>query len=291
MADDRLRAYCTWHNDTYPDIDPTQAQLSGRSVVITGASKGIGRATAVSFAKAGASPIAISARSDLTAVEADMRAAAKAANRPDPQVVRAAVDVTSEANVRDFAETVASAFGGQVDVLVNNAGFCEPWLPIVESDPATWWKTLDINVRGVYLCSRYILPLVLKSQLKTVLNVSSTAAPVVMADMSAYQASKVALCRMNEAMDVEHRKDGLVAISLHPGGVETELAKSVLPNHMYHLMQDTPELAGDFMVWLCWEKRDWLSGRFVNVNWDVKELESKKSSIEGTEKLTFQLVL
>lgn len=144
-----MRSFATEHGDTYPFIDPRQANLAGRSVVITGASRGIGRATAISFAQAGASKIGLAARSDLAEVKTEVLEAARQANRPEPVVVVvSSVDVTKEEDVKRFATTVQAEFGDSLDVLVNNAGILEPWVPLGESDPAVWWKTWEVNLKG-----------------------------------------------------------------------------------------------------------------------------------------------
>lgn len=120
------------HHDTYEYIQPAQFDLKGRAVLITGASKGVGRATAISYAKAGASQIAVAARSDLQDLEAEMGLAANDNGKTPPQVLRLKLDVVDEQSVADAAQTVETVFG-RLDILVNNAGYLENFVPITES--------------------------------------------------------------------------------------------------------------------------------------------------------------
>jgi NAD(P)-dependent dehydrogenase (short-subunit alcohol dehydrogenase family) len=126
----------TTHTDTYNFISPKNVDLSGRSVFITGASKGIGRATALSYAAAGCSKIAVGARSDLSSLVKEIKEAA--GQRQPPKVVSLKLDVTSEDSVKAATETIAKEFDGSLDVLINNAGYLEDWKPMVDSDPTEW---------------------------------------------------------------------------------------------------------------------------------------------------------
>ncbi|KAL8758820.1 MAG: hypothetical protein Q9184_003815 [Pyrenodesmia sp. 2 TL-2023] len=139
------RAFTTTvHHDTYPTISPTPTSCSGLHVFITGASKGIGRATAIAYARAGAAAISLGARSDLADVEREvLQAAAEAGRKEAPRVLRVKLDVRSresvEAAARETESWCADGDGsGGVDVLVNNAGVLEKWVPIGESDPGEW---------------------------------------------------------------------------------------------------------------------------------------------------------
>jgi NAD(P)-dependent dehydrogenase (short-subunit alcohol dehydrogenase family) len=175
--------------------------------------------------------------------------------------------------------------------LVNNAGYLEEWKPIAESDPAEWWKTWDVNVRGVYLVSRAFIPLLLAndSGLKTIVNVSSAGAHRTRPGASGYQNSKFAVLRFTEFLNAEYGEKGLLPIVIHPGGVMTELAKA-MPKDMHGVLTNTPELCGDFVPWLTEQRREWLAGRYVSVNWDVEELESKKKEIVDGDKLKMRMV-
>jgi NAD(P)-dependent dehydrogenase (short-subunit alcohol dehydrogenase family) len=273
-----VAGYVSARKDTYPFIDPAQADMTGKSVLITGASKGIGKATAISFATAGCSTILLAARSDLADVETAVKDAAKKANRPQPLVHTLKVDVASEDSVRVAAEAAADLLGGSLDVLINNAGYLEEWKPMAESKPSEWWRTWEVNIKGTYLAAHYFLPMLLKSQTKTIINVSSGGAHVLFSGASGYQTTKFALCRLTEFMDKEYYQQGLVAISIHPGGVKTDLALNMPPDRL-DLLTDTAELPADTMVWLSCERRDWLSGRFATVGWDMEQLEQKKQDI------------
>lgn len=285
-----VAGYVSAHKDTYHFIDPIKADLTGKSVLITGASKGIGKTTAISFATAGCSKILLAARSDLADIETAVKDAAKKANRPQPLVHTLKVDVTSEDSVRVAAETAADLLGGSLDVLINNAGYLEEWKPIAESRPSEWWRTWEVNIKGTYLATHYFLPMLLKSQIKTIINISSGGAHAIFPGASGYQTTKFALCRLTEFMDKEYRQQGLIAISVHPGAVKTELALNMPPDKI-HVLTDTAELAADTLVWLSRERRDWLSGRFATVNWDMEQLEKKKQDILQRNLLKFRVLI
>ncbi|KAI1448466.1 hypothetical protein ABKA04_000918 [Annulohypoxylon sp. FPYF3050] len=277
------------HQDTYEYISPKKLDLSGRSVFITGASKGVGKETALSFAAAGCSKIGIGARSDLSEVVAEIKEAARKAGRKDePQVVRVKIDVTSEASVEAAAKTISDEFGGKLDILINNAGYLPEWLQVGASRTDEWWTTYEVNVKGVYLCSRYFIPLLLKGDLKTNVLTTSAGAIAVMPSGSAYQSSKFTVCRLAEFIATEYQDQGLICFALHPGGIKTELAFH-MPKPMHAILVDEPQLPGNCVVWLTAEKRPWLNGRFVNSKWDMEELEAKKDDIVKQDLLKFRM--
>jgi NAD(P)-dependent dehydrogenase (short-subunit alcohol dehydrogenase family) len=223
-------------------------------------------------------------------VETAVKDAAKKANRSQPLVHSVKVDITSEDSVRAASETAADMLGGSLDILINNAGYLEEWKPIAESKPNEWWWTWEVNIKGTYLATHYFMPLLLKSPTKTIINISSGGAHVMFPGASGYQTTKFALCRLTEFIDKEYYQQGLIAISLHPGAIKTELAMN-MPTERQNVLTDTPELAADTLVWLCRERRDWLSGRFASVSWDMEELEQKKQEILQGNLLKFRVVI
>ncbi|KAJ3556406.1 hypothetical protein NPX13_g10143 [Xylaria arbuscula] len=155
-----VESFTQIHTDTYPYISPENADLSGKSVFVAGASKGIGRETALSYAKAGCTKIAIGARSDLTSLAEEI----KTVSNGTAHVVALKLDVTSQESVKAAASTITKEFGGVLDILICNAGRLEGWKALAESDPDEWWSTWEINIKGTYLLNRFFIPLLLKSR-------------------------------------------------------------------------------------------------------------------------------
>lgn len=260
-----------------------------RAVFVTGASRGIGLAIAIAFAEAGASVIAIGARTALHDVEVAILEAAAKAGHAAPQVLRLTLDVSDEQSVARAVTQTEHSFG-RLDILVNNAGRLEQWAPLAESDPTSWWATWEVNVKGPYLMTRAVLPLLLKGGEKTIVNINSIGAHLARAGASAYQTGKLAICRLTEFTSIEYSAQGVLAIALHPGAVDTELIRS-LPSKYHTNLVDKPELAADTIVWLTQEKKMWLNGRYVSANWDVEEIMARKDEIVEENKLKVRLVL
>lgn len=279
----------TTHHDTYDYIRPEQFDLKGRAVFITGASRGCGKAAAIAYARAGASYIALAARSGMEEVEKELQAAAKEAGRAAPNVLCLRVDVTSEKSVADAAQKVESAFS-RLDIIINNAGYLEKFVPIHETEADDWWKVWEVNIKGPYLITRALLPLMFKTEdsLLTVLNVSSNGAHALLGGASGYQSGKLALLRFGEFLASDYSDKGLISFGIHPGGVMTDLAKA-LPEAIHGFLTDQPQLSGDTMVWLTAQRREWLNGRFISCNWDMKEFLDKRSRIEEGDLLKVRM--
>jgi NAD(P)-dependent dehydrogenase (short-subunit alcohol dehydrogenase family) len=300
----------TVHNGTYPAVDPTRQDLSGKAVLITGASRGIGASIATSFAKAGASYIILGARSSLETTSNAIKKAALEAGRPEPQILQWKLDVTDPTSVSNAAAEVKRAVG-RLDVIVNNAGLIDMAM-IQESNPEKWWGVWEVNVKGPFLVAKYFLPLMLEREdsLKQVVTVSryahddaphtpshnpltansSVGAHLTLPSLSAYQPSKLAVLRFTQFIDAEYSSQGVTAITIHPGNILTEMATSGdIPEELRFVFTESVELPADTIVWLTAKKREWLGGRYVNVTWDMLELEEKREVIVGGDRLKVKL--
>jgi NAD(P)-dependent dehydrogenase (short-subunit alcohol dehydrogenase family) len=205
--------------------------LSGKYVFITGASKGLGRITALSFAKAGADGIAVGARSDFSNLKAEIQSAAGSAGKKAPKVLKIKLDVMDKESVAKAARETMKAFG-KLDILINNAGYLSEFVPIGEDDSDEWWMNWEVNIRGLYLVTKAFLTLMLKGGDKTIINLSSIGGHMISPGASGYQTTKFALMRFTEHLNVDHGKEGLLAYCIHPGGVMTELAGK-MPTRLY----------------------------------------------------------
>lgn len=266
---------------------------SGKSIFISGASRGIGQATAVAFAEAGAKGVYITARSEQALQETKNKVSAA---NPDARCEFMACDVTNEAQVRAAVDDCVAKFGG-MDVVDSNAGYLDKWKKIGESDTASWWKTWEVNLKGTYYVIRYAIPHLIESAKKQfaggstgghLILISSVGAQLLTPTASDYQTSKHAINRLCEFVNVDHGEDGVKCFAIHPGGVATALGKN-MPEALHAHLIDAPELAAGFAVWLCSGKADWASGRYLSANWDVDELMRLKDQILDADLLVNRL--
>lgn len=231
------------HTDTYPSIDPlTEYNHSNHYVFITGASKGLGRATAISFAKAGVAGIGMGARSGLDAVEKDIVSAAQAAGKEPPKLLKLKLDVTSWSDVEAAANATEKAFG-RLDILINNAGYLSAFQLIDETDRDEYWKNYEVNVKGTYLMSKAFVPLLLKGGQKQIINLSSAGAHAIRQGASGYQTTKFAILRFSEHLMADYGDQGLLSYSVHPGGVPTEMGLT-MPKELHASKNSKREYVG-----------------------------------------------
>ena len=286
----------TEHNSQYSDINPMttlKGSASGKTIFLSGASQGIGQATAVAFAQAGAEAVYITARSE-KALEETM---AKVTNaNPETKCAYMVCDVTDAGMVKAAVDDCVSKFGG-IDVADANAGYLDKWSKIGESDISSWWRSWEVNLKGAYHVVRYTIPHLIESARKNsargatgghLILISSVGAQLLMPGASDYQTSKHAINRLCEFINVDHGEDGIKCFAIHPGGVATSLGKN-MPEEMHPYLVDEPELAAGFIVWLCSGKADWATGRYLSSNWDVNELLKMKDQIINEDLLVNRL--
>lgn len=286
----------TAHHARYDAIDPQSAlqnSASGKVVFIAGASRGIGQATAIAFAEAGASAVYLTARSDAALQQTQARV--RTAN-PDTQCACTVCDVTSAEQVETAVADCVARFGG-LDVADANAGYLGPWTKIGDSDPEGWWHNWEVNVKGAYHVIRFTLPHLIASAKRWgadgtsgghLILLSSIGAQLLMPGASDYQTSKHAINRLCEFVQTDHDADGIKCFAIHPGGVATDLGRN-MPQGMHAYLVDDPDLAACFAVWLCSGQADWAKGRYLSANWDIGELTALADKIVGDDLLVNRL--
>ncbi|KAK1547885.1 3-oxoacyl-(acyl-carrier-protein) reductase [Colletotrichum paranaense] len=287
----------TRHSVSYDLISPLQLDLSGKYAVVTGASwdTGVGFATASAFARAGASGIAAVDLHGLSAgLVAKLKQIAREAGRDEPLVVDCTTDIADAASVKAAYDKIAAAFGGRLDVLVNNAAHMEPYEKFLDADPDAYWRTWQVNLGGLFNMARAFLPMMISTRasgdgLCIMINVSSSGALSARPASTGYRSSKLAVTRWTESVQLDYADQGLLAFSLNPGAIKTEITKGGLPDHLRDSLPDKPEIAGDTIVWLAAERQEWLAGRYVSCPWDMGELMQMKNTIIEEDKLKLKM--
>ena len=195
--------------------------LAGQVAIVTGGGRGIGKAISIRLAWAGAS-VAVAARTaDQLAetvtglTELGFRALAVTADVSDPAAV--------ERMVQEVERSL-----GSVDLLVNNAGMAGPIGPTWETDPNDWWRCLEVNLRGPVLCSRAVLPGMIRRGGGRIVNIASGAGTFAIPHLGAYVTSKTALIRFTEIIALEAGQHGVQVFAIEPGTVRTAMAESAL---------------------------------------------------------------
>lgn len=194
--------------------------LTGKTAVITGASRGIGAAAAHALAAKGAQ-VVLAARS-FAEIDANARAIQDAGGR----ALAKSCDVAHFAEVEALMTAAVAAFGS-VDILVNNAGIIDPIAPIGQSKPAEWAKVMETNVLGVYHAIRAALPLMETAGSGVIINISSGAATNILEGWSHYCASKAAVLMLTRAVHKEYADKGIRCVGLSPGTVATDMQRVI----------------------------------------------------------------
>ncbi|KAL2105574.1 hypothetical protein VUR80DRAFT_8151 [Thermomyces stellatus] len=275
------------HHDTYPDIDPlTKSDCTGKAVLVTGASRGMGRSLAVGYTQAGASHIALAARSSTAETKATVLEAAREAGLSPPRILSLEMDVCDKASVESAARVLENEWG-RLDILINNSGYMAKFAPLLEVDEEEYARVWDVNYWGTFRVTKAFLPILLKGGDKTVVNITSMAAQFAGMGGGAYHVSKFALARFTEFVQDEYGGQGVLAYSVHPGGVPTELSAN-LPDTLRFRMRDTPELSAHSIPFLTSERREFLGGRWVSCKWDLPRLLEMEKEIVERDLLKFK---
>lgn len=229
--------------------------LTGKTVVITGASRGIGASAAQIFAEAGAN-VALLARNEEAIASQTKELGANAIAIP--------CDVSRFWEVEKAVQACLQTFGG-LDILVNNAGVIEPIAHLEEADPDAWGHVIDINLKGVFHGMRATLPEMIARGGGTILTIGSGAAHGPVEAWSHYCASKAGALMLTRMVDKEARHKGIRALSLSPGTVATQMQKEIKAsgvNPVSQLDWDVhvpPEWPAKTLLWMCGsEADDWL---------------------------------
>lgn len=239
-------------------------KLSGKTVVITGASRGIGAAAAEAMAEEGAALLLLARSAEgITALASRLRKAGSL-------VEAMTCDVAEFTQVRAAVGRAHEAFG-RVDAIVNNAGVIEPIGSMASADPRAWSHAVDINMKGVFNGMRAVLPEMRARGSGIIVNLGSGAAHNPLEGWSHYCAAKAATAMLTRCAHLENRGRGIRIYSLSPGTVATDMQRAIKASGInavsqmdfsQHAPASDPARA---LVWLLTEDAAEFSGQEVSL--------------------------
>lgn len=251
--------------------------LDGQVAIVTGSGKGIGKATAVAMAEAGAD-IVVCART-----QADIDEVCGLVEKAGRKALGVRCDVADEAQVKELVAKTLERFG-RLDILVNNAGISGGSTHLVDFDMDEWDRIIATNLRGTALCTKHALPAMKKAKRGSIVNISSTWGRTAGRGKPAYVATKWGIIGLTQAVALEEAKDGIRVNCVVPGYTVTEMlrknreAAAKREGKTYEeVMADVAALSPQnrvvsaeevaaVIVWLCTDAAVSVHGQTINAN-------------------------
>ncbi|HYU14932.1 MAG TPA: SDR family NAD(P)-dependent oxidoreductase [Candidatus Acidoferrum sp.] len=242
-----------------------QIDLAGRRAVVTGGAQGIGRAIAERFLASGA---AVS----LWDRDANLVESTAAELSGQGTVHTRAVDVSSAAGVEAAVAATAEALGA-IDILVANAGITGPNHTLWEYPPDAWRQVIDVNLNGVFLCCRYVAPLMIRQNYGRIVNVASIAGKEGNPNASAYSASKSGVIALTKSLGKELAGHDIAVNCVTPAAAKTRLFEQMTQEHIDYMLAKIPrgrfllvdELAA-MVAWLVSEENSFTTGAVFDLS-------------------------
>ncbi len=269
-------------------------KLASKKAIITGANQGLGLAIALAFVKEGAD-VALCAR-DLGKLEEAKSMLLKEAYAGQ-KVFTFKADVSDNAQVLDFVDFSSSNMNG-IDILVNNAGIYGPKGRLHEVDAQEWMDAVEINLFGVFLLCKAVLPIMLMQKKGKIINLSGGGATAPLPRISAYAASKAAVVRLTETLAQEYESEHIDINAIAPGALNTRLLEEVLSSgpsvvgqSFYDKAVKQKETGGaslekgaELSVFLASDESDGITGKLISAVWDPwRKLATNKEVLKTSD--------
>ena len=236
--------------------------FSGKVALVTGGSRGIGRATALLFAESGAKVV-------IGDVDPAGSETVETIRHDGGEAVFVKTDVRDEGEVKNLIATAVKTYGG-LNCAFNNAGLLPPTVTLVEMDESTFDETLGVDLKGIFLCMKHEIGHMLQNGGGAIVNNASIAGMIAEPGISAYVAAKHGVIGLSKAAAVEYANKGIRINALAPGLVNTAMTKAWFddPDMRAHFIANTPigrvsqptEMAG-MVLFLCSELASFAVGQ------------------------------
>ena len=240
--------------------------LDGKTALVTGASRGIGRAIAIRLASEGAA-VAINYAGNVKAAE-EVKAVIEAAGG---RAMLVQADVADSTAVDAMIKAVIEAFG-QIDILVNNAGITRDGL-LMRMKEEDWDAVINTNLKGIFHCTKAVSKLMMKKRYGRIVNMASVVGLIGNAGQSNYAAAKAGVIGFSKSMARELASRGITVNMVAPGFIDTDMT-AVLPDKVREAMVadiplgkiGTPENVADAVVFLVSDQAPYITGQTINVD-------------------------
>ena len=240
--------------------------VDNKVALITGASRGIGRATALELAKAGAK-IVINYAGNAAAAQEVL----KAIQEMGGQAIAVQANIAVAAEVDELIQKAVEAFGS-IDILVNNAGITRDTL-LMRMKEADWDAVLDTNLKGVFLCTKAVAKLMMKQRSGKIINMTSVVGLTGNAGQANYAAAKAGVVGFTKSMAKELGSRGITVNAVAPGFIATDMTE-VLPDSVKEQMTSTiplgrpgtPSDVAKAVLFLCSDAAAYITGQTLNVD-------------------------
>jgi len=240
--------------------------MKEKVVLITGASQGIGKAVALKFAVAGANV----ALNDLPSQEENLKKVKEEIEKKGGRANYFLADVSKLEEVERMIEEIRKEFG-RLDVLVNNAGICQD-RTLAKMTKEEWQKVIDVNLTGVFNCTKSALPLIIQNQ-GNIINISSIVGERGNFGQTNYAAAKAGMIGFTKALSKEVGKLGVRVNAIAPGFIETPLTEK-LPEELKATVKKLtslgrfgkPEEVAELVLFLASEKAGFITGTVINID-------------------------
>jgi len=243
-------------------MEKRRAKLAGKVAIVTGSSRGIGKAIALEMARAGAK-VAVAARTEAerqSKLPGTIHATVDEISAFGGEAMPVRLDITCEDDVEAMVSAVTDKYG-KVDILVNNAGITTPE-SFVDLTAKKWDLIMAVNLRGAFLCTRAVLPGMIERRSGSIINISSAAGNVLIKGSIAYGVTKAGLERFTLGLAKEMRKHNIAVNALRLGLTVTEAVRTFLPGVDISGWQ-TAEMWGKYVVRLAAHDHS-LTGQVLN---------------------------